>query len=190
MTLLPTCPRMASGSPPSSTRCAGFARGLRPCLTAVARAACDVSGRDEETACFSRTKKHHRRHGKALLHNLTDTTNTPLECSPTSYATPEPVVRAGIRRTACRNGLQDTQKLVPNTHYTARSSIVRRRPFVGGSYRLVRMTLKAGFQSMMERYSQTIACRMLLIYMSERCRLPAGRSPIRFGPVSMAQRFN
>jgi hypothetical protein len=74
MTLLPPCPRMASGSPPSSTRCAGFARGLRPCLTAVARAACDVSGRDEETACFSRTKKHHRRHGKALLHNLTDTT--------------------------------------------------------------------------------------------------------------------
>jgi hypothetical protein len=40
---------MASGSPPSSTLCAGFAGGLRPCLTAVARAACDVSGRDEET---------------------------------------------------------------------------------------------------------------------------------------------
>jgi hypothetical protein len=31
--------------------------GLRPCLTAAARDALGWSGRDEETACFSRTKK-------------------------------------------------------------------------------------------------------------------------------------
>jgi transposase len=54
----PTCPSVASCSPPSSTLRAGSAGGLRPCLTAAARGAARTSGRDEETAHFSRTKKH------------------------------------------------------------------------------------------------------------------------------------
>jgi hypothetical protein len=58
MTLVPTCPRVAPCSPPSSTLRAGSADGLRPCLTATARDAWETSGRDEETALVSRTKKH------------------------------------------------------------------------------------------------------------------------------------
>jgi len=49
MTLLPTCPRVAPCSPPSSTLRVGCADGLRPCLTAPARDALGLSGRDEET---------------------------------------------------------------------------------------------------------------------------------------------
>jgi hypothetical protein len=56
--LIPTCPRLAPCSPPSSTLRAGSAGGLRPCLTATARDASETSGRDEETARVSRTKKH------------------------------------------------------------------------------------------------------------------------------------
>jgi hypothetical protein len=58
MTMVPTCPRVAPGLSPSSTQRAGFAGGLRPCLTAPARDAVAPSGRDEETALVSRTKKH------------------------------------------------------------------------------------------------------------------------------------
>ena len=58
MTLIPTCPRMAPCSPPSSTLRAASGGGLRPCLTAAARVAWKASGRDEETARVSRTKKH------------------------------------------------------------------------------------------------------------------------------------
>ena len=58
MTPVPTCPRMASCSPPSSTPRAGSAGGLRPCLTAAARAALPRPGRDGETAPLSRTEKH------------------------------------------------------------------------------------------------------------------------------------
>jgi hypothetical protein len=50
MTLVPTCPRVAPCSPPSSTLRVGSADGLRPCLTAPARDALETSGRDEETA--------------------------------------------------------------------------------------------------------------------------------------------
>ena len=57
MTRTPTYLRVAPCSPPSSTLRAGFAGGLRPCLTATARAAWETSGRDEETALVSRTKK-------------------------------------------------------------------------------------------------------------------------------------
>src|ERR1700761_5349486 len=46
MTLVPTCPRVAPCSPPSSTLRAGYAGGLRPCLTAPARDALGTSGRD------------------------------------------------------------------------------------------------------------------------------------------------
>jgi hypothetical protein len=60
MTRIPTCPRVAPYSPPSSTRRAGFAGGPRPCLTATAPDASDSSGRDEETASVSRTKKRDR----------------------------------------------------------------------------------------------------------------------------------
>jgi hypothetical protein len=49
MTLLPTCPRMAPCSPPSSTLRVGSADGHRPCLTATARDALRAPGRDEET---------------------------------------------------------------------------------------------------------------------------------------------
>ncbi len=58
MMLIPTCPTMVPCSLPSSTLRAGSAGGLRPCLTATARDTWDVSGRDEETASVSRTKKH------------------------------------------------------------------------------------------------------------------------------------
>ena len=50
MTLLPTCPRVAPCSPPSSTLRVGSADGLRPCLTATVRGALETSGWDEETA--------------------------------------------------------------------------------------------------------------------------------------------
>ena len=64
MTPVPTCPRVAPCSPPSSTLRAGSADGLRPCLTATAPAAWETSGRDEETARVSRTKKHAWRRAK------------------------------------------------------------------------------------------------------------------------------
>jgi hypothetical protein len=64
MTLLPTCPRVAPCSPPSSTLRVGSADGLRPCLTAPARDALELSGRDEEKARVSRTKKHGWRRAK------------------------------------------------------------------------------------------------------------------------------
>jgi len=35
-----------------------FAVAFRPSLTAAARGALELSGRDEETAAFSRTRKH------------------------------------------------------------------------------------------------------------------------------------
>lgn len=54
---VPACLRLPPCSPPSSTLRAGSAGGLAPCLTAAARGACKVSGRDEETARVSRTKK-------------------------------------------------------------------------------------------------------------------------------------
>jgi transposase len=57
----PAGPSGAPCSPPSSTRRAGSAGGLRPCLTAAARGAAKTSGRDEETARVSRTKKHSSR---------------------------------------------------------------------------------------------------------------------------------
>jgi len=53
---------LAPCSPPSSTLRVGCADGLRPCLTATARGAFAKSGRDEETASVSRTKKHHWLH--------------------------------------------------------------------------------------------------------------------------------
>ena len=51
--MIPTHVSLVPRSLPSSTLRAGYAGGLRPCLTAVARAAQAVSGWDEETACFS-----------------------------------------------------------------------------------------------------------------------------------------
>lgn len=53
----PASLRLAPCSPPSSTLRAGSAGGQGPCLTAAARGACKTSGRDEETARVSRTKK-------------------------------------------------------------------------------------------------------------------------------------
>ncbi len=44
--------------PPSRTLRAACGGGLRPSLTADPRGALSLSGRDEETASFSRTKKH------------------------------------------------------------------------------------------------------------------------------------
>jgi transposase len=61
----PSCLSLAPCSPPSSTLRAGSAGGLRPCLTAVARGAGKTSGRDEETARVSRTKKHSAPHEPA-----------------------------------------------------------------------------------------------------------------------------
>jgi hypothetical protein len=58
MTLIPTCPRVASCSPPSSTLRAGSADGLRPCLTATARVAWEKSGRDEETGPLSAEQRN------------------------------------------------------------------------------------------------------------------------------------
>jgi hypothetical protein len=60
MTPIPTCPTVAPSSPPSSTLRAGFAGGLRPCLTATTPDASDASGRDKETASVSRTEKRDR----------------------------------------------------------------------------------------------------------------------------------
>ena len=44
----------------------------------AARDACAISGRDEETARFNRTKKHHRRHGgETPSHRLIAATDEP-----------------------------------------------------------------------------------------------------------------
>ena len=64
---------MAPCSRPSTSLRVAFGDGLRPMLTAAARAASWKSGRDEETP-FSRTKKLHCSHGFAILQNLTHTT--------------------------------------------------------------------------------------------------------------------
>src|SRR5260370_26253340 len=58
----PTCPSLASCSPPSRTLRAASGGGLWPSLTATVRGALGRSGRDEETAPVSRTKKHHWLH--------------------------------------------------------------------------------------------------------------------------------
>jgi hypothetical protein len=44
---------------------AGKRGGLRPSSTAAARGTCGLSGRDEETASFSQTKKRHQVAGAA-----------------------------------------------------------------------------------------------------------------------------
>ena len=56
-----------SCSPPSRPLRAAFGGGLRPALTAAARAA--------SSSAASHREKHHQVHGRALLHNLTDTTS-------------------------------------------------------------------------------------------------------------------
>jgi hypothetical protein len=60
MTPVPTCPRVAPCSLPSSTLRAGSADGLRPCLTATAPAAWETHQagmkkrvRQEKLACSS-----------------------------------------------------------------------------------------------------------------------------------------
>jgi hypothetical protein len=58
MMLIPTCPRMAPCSPPSSTLRAGSAGGLKAMLDRGEHDAWGKSGRGKETAPFSRTKKH------------------------------------------------------------------------------------------------------------------------------------
>ncbi len=57
---IPTCPSLVV-PPPSSTLRAGFAGGLRACLTAAARERSSVPGRGRETA-LSRTEKCCHRH--------------------------------------------------------------------------------------------------------------------------------
>jgi putative transposase len=48
------------------------------CRELAARDACAISGRDEETARFNRTKKHHRRHGgETPSHRLIAATDEP-----------------------------------------------------------------------------------------------------------------
>jgi hypothetical protein len=74
MSQVPTVPRLTPCSPPSRTLRAAFGGGLWPSLTAAVRGAREMSGRDEETAPLSRTKKHQRQHGKPILHSLTDAT--------------------------------------------------------------------------------------------------------------------
>jgi hypothetical protein len=74
MSRVPTCLSLAS--PAAALKDASRRRGggLRPYLTAAPRDVNATSGRDEETAPFSRTKKHHWSVAKLLLHSLTDTT--------------------------------------------------------------------------------------------------------------------
>jgi hypothetical protein len=55
----PTWASMAPCSPPSRTLRAASGGGLRPSLTVAPRGAWGNTGRDEETAPFSRTKKLH-----------------------------------------------------------------------------------------------------------------------------------
>ena len=55
--VVPSSPSLAACSPPSSTLRAACGGGLRLCLTVAARVAHSNSGRDQETAGFSRTKK-------------------------------------------------------------------------------------------------------------------------------------
>ena len=74
MTAFPANPSMARRVPPSRTLRAGVAGGLKAVLDGGTRRAKTHSGRDEETAPFSRTKKLRYQHAKSLLHNLTDTT--------------------------------------------------------------------------------------------------------------------
>ena len=73
MTRVPTCPRMASCPPPSRTLRAGFAGGLTALLDRGEHDAEGKSGQGEETAPFSRTKKHQS--ARQILHKLTDTTS-------------------------------------------------------------------------------------------------------------------
>jgi hypothetical protein len=65
---------MVPCSPPSRTLRAACGGGLRPSLTAPTPDTHALSGRGEETAPISRTKKHHRLKPKQLLHSLTDAT--------------------------------------------------------------------------------------------------------------------
>ncbi len=74
MTKVPTCLSMALCPPRSRTLRAGSAGGLKAILDRGEHSACEKSGRDEETARFSRTKKHYWQHAKKILHSLTDTT--------------------------------------------------------------------------------------------------------------------
>ena len=60
MMVTPTSLSVVSCSPPSSTLRAGYAGGLRPCLTAAARATSAEPGRDGETVRISRTEKLQR----------------------------------------------------------------------------------------------------------------------------------
>src|ERR1700742_2870179 len=74
MSRVPALTRMVPRSPPSRTRRAACGGGLRPSLTAPTPDTHALSGRGEETAPISRTKKHHRQKPKQLLHSLTDAT--------------------------------------------------------------------------------------------------------------------
>ena len=60
MMITPTSLSVVSCSPPSSTLRAGYADGLRPCLTAAARATSAQPGRDGETVRINRTEKQER----------------------------------------------------------------------------------------------------------------------------------
>src|ERR1700753_2234301 len=74
MSRVPALTRMVPRSPPSRTLRAACGGGLRPSLTAPTPDTHALSGRGEETAPISRTKKHHRQKPKQLLHSLTDAT--------------------------------------------------------------------------------------------------------------------
>ena len=69
----PASSTIAPCSRPSTPLRAAYGGGLGPALTPAARGALRGSGRDGETP-FSRTKKHSRSYGSAILQNLTHTT--------------------------------------------------------------------------------------------------------------------
>ncbi len=69
----PASSTMAPCSQPSTPLREAFGGGLRPALTAAVRGALRNPGRGGETP-FSRTKKHHRSSGPAILQNLTHIT--------------------------------------------------------------------------------------------------------------------
>src|ERR1700753_3124785 len=81
MTKVMPCSSFASCSPPSRPLRAAFGGGLRPALTAVARDASKQSPQPNH-----REKHHQPFHGRALLHNLTDTTDCIMRYTPELYA--------------------------------------------------------------------------------------------------------
>jgi hypothetical protein len=69
---VPTCPSLAPCSPPSRPLRAAYGGGLRPVLTAAARGATLIAGRDEETAPSVEQRNCTRY--QILLQNFLDTT--------------------------------------------------------------------------------------------------------------------